>query len=54
MFVLTGSEPLTGWLAGSCDRSDSVKRAGSAEGNGSLAARLVHEWLATSRAFRLA
>jgi thioredoxin reductase (NADPH) len=41
---------LPGVFAAGDVRADSTKRVGSAVGDGSLAARLVHEWLGTPRA----
>ena len=41
---------LPGMFAAGDVRADSVRRVGSAVGDGSLAAQLVHEWLGSSRA----
>jgi thioredoxin reductase (NADPH) len=41
---------LPGVFAAGDVRAESLKRVGSAVGDGSLAARLVHEWLGTARA----
>jgi thioredoxin reductase (NADPH) len=41
---------LPGVFAAGDVRAESLKRVGSAVGDGSVAARLVHEWLGTSRA----
>jgi thioredoxin reductase (NADPH) len=43
-----------GMFAAGDVRADSVRRVGSAVGDGSLAAQLVHQWLGTSRASQVA
>jgi thioredoxin reductase (NADPH) len=45
---------LPGIFAAGDVRADSVRRVGSAAGDGSLAAQLVHEWLGSSRASQVA
>jgi thioredoxin reductase (NADPH) len=45
---------LPGMFAAGDVRADSVRRVGSAVGDGSLAAQLVHEWLGSSRGSQVA